>query len=107
MIKCTATKCVHNKKFKCYATKLNISKQKCGVICSNYSEIPNYNVRFKNYSFPLPYEDAEFSKEFFENNDIICSCEECIFNVHYLCKARIVNIAFDKNKALCKTHYGI
>lgn len=66
-----------------------------GARCNSYDGLPDYKMSLKG--------DVEFGQDF--DTSISCSAENCVFNIHFSCKAGKVKV--EKGGKTCRTYYGM
>lgn len=94
-LECLAAECVYNIKGKCRCPNVKMSAKPAGARCGSYEGLPNYRMALKG--------DVEMACDF--DAAITCSAENCVFNVHYSCKAG--NVKVDGYSKTCRSYYGM
>lgn len=92
MIKCNENECVYNAKNNCECANTKITVDPNGAKCNSFLKEMNFKDDFK----------YEFAKDFCDSPR--CSAENCVFNIHYVCRAGSVEIQKDSRecKTMCK-----
>lgn len=95
-LKCESGSCIYHDCGSCFCSNLSMSAKKDGAKCNSYKVKDDKSIWCSR--------DGEFARDLWAGG-ISCSAQDCIFNIHFACKAGDVKI--DKQKRLCTTYNKI
>lgn len=115
MLNCNAANCVHNTGGSCSASVIQVKRgEDQHTCCHTYNEIPldqtpndMEKMHQKQGAFRFIMGDGEYSSEFFGDGKVACSASNCLYNIHYECKAKTLTIKGEDCRAICNTYYPL